>query len=304
MPRTVFYERFIDAVRRNSWFREAGATLVIPAEDTAQETNWPRYGDQASAFTRGEPPDLKPNGVFVGYLNAVVQHARANPAERVLVLNMHPFVRLSASFKPVRNVIVADGSLAAFERAANPRTISFPALPIVRPSTGIAGPRTILASFQGAASHPVRAALASLHDGKDFVVNLIDPKNHAGRIDAEKGRTDTGYEDLLDQSEFSLVPRGDALFSYRLLEVMARGSIPVILSDGWVLPFDRTVDWPAISLSFHHEAVPKIPETLRSLTPADRDRLRTGVIDTYQRIFADMDRIVDTLLREAAGIHL
>ena len=32
---------------------------------------------------------------------------------------------------------------------------------------------------------------------------------------------------------FAFVPRGDALFSYRLLEVMARGAIPVILSDGW-----------------------------------------------------------------------
>jgi hypothetical protein len=304
VPRTVFYERLLEAVRRHPWHREAGS-LLIPAEDTAQETNWPRYGARASAYVRGAQPDLSPGGPFVGYLNALAAEASRRPGDRLLVVNMHPFVRLANAFKPFRNVIVADGSLAAHERALNPRTISMPALPIVRlrpPSAAAARP--ILASFQGAPSHPVRAELARIGNGADIVVNLIDPKNHLGRIDAEAGRTDLSYEDLLDASVFSFVPRGDALFSYRLLEVMARGSIPVILSDGWVLPFDRTVDWPSLSVSVHHEAVPKLPEILRGFTPEDVDRLRTNGARTYETVFADLDRIVDALLGEADRLPL
>lgn len=304
VPRAVFYEHLTEAVRRHPWYRESGATLVLPAEDTAQETNWPRYGDRASAYTRGGPPDLAQDGVFVKYLNAIARHAESRPAERMLVVNMHPFVRLPLIFKRFSNVIVADGSLAQFERGANPRTISMPALPIVKRRERNERERTILASFQGAPSHPVRKALEALHDGKDFVVRLIDPKNHVGRIDAVAGKTDTAYEDLIDASVFSFVPRGDALFSYRLLEVMARGSIPIILSDGWVLPFDRSVDWAGLSLSFHHEAVPKIPEVLRSMSAGEIDRLRTNVSRTYETVFADLDRIVDALLGEADRILL
>lgn len=304
IPRTVFHDRLCEAVRRHSWFRDGdGAAMVLPAEDTAQETNWPRYGARASAYLRGDPPEFRAGSPLVEYLNQVAAAARARPDRRVLVVNMHPFVRLPMLFKPFANVIVADGSLAAFERAANPRTISMPALPIVKPGTA-GGERTILASFQGAASHPVRRALAAIDDGRDIRVRLIDPANHVGRIDAVAGRTDASYEELIDRSVFSFVPRGDALFSYRLLEVMARGSIPVILSDGWVLPFDRSVDWPSLSVSVHHDAVDRIPELLRAFTPAEVDRLRTAGADTYRRVFGDLDRIVDALVGEADRIVL
>jgi len=55
MARTVYYELFSDAVRRNPRFVEdpAMADICLPAEDTAVETNWPRFGDQTSAYIRG-----------------------------------------------------------------------------------------------------------------------------------------------------------------------------------------------------------------------------------------------------------
>lgn len=302
LPRTVFYERLTQAVRQHPWYRELGATLLLPAEDTAQETNWPRYGDPASAYCRGNSPDLSQDGIFVRYLNSVARLAAGHPTKRILVVNMHPFVRLPQLFKPFTNVIVADGSLASFERGANPRTISMPALPILGKGNGSGRPRTVLASFQGAPSHPVRKALGALHDGRHIIVRLIDPRNHAGRIDALAGKTDKAYESLLDASVFSFVPRGDALFSYRLLEVMARGAIPVIVSDGWVLPFDRTVDWPSMSLSFHHEAVPRIPDILKTMSKAEVERMQMNVDRTYERVFANLDRIVDTLLSETERI--
>jgi glucuronyl/N-acetylglucosaminyl transferase EXT1 len=198
-------------------------------------------------------------------------------------------------------VIIADGSLANFERALNQRTISMPALPMVREAAADKQ-RDVLASFQGAASHPVRRALARLHDGKDFIINLVEPSGYSGRIDQESGVTDRQYELLLDRSIFAFVPRGDALFSYRLLEVMARGAIPVILSDGWVLPFNRLIDWSTCSIVFPHEAVHRIPDTLRAFTPDEIGRMQQSVREVYVRFFTNLDRIIAALFDEAASV--
>jgi hypothetical protein len=55
------------------------------------------------------------------------------------------------------------------------------------------------------------------------------------------------YTDLLKQSKFAAVPRGDNLYSYRFTEVLAAGAIPVLFANqDWVLPFrTELVDWDA-----------------------------------------------------------
>lgn len=301
VPRTVFYDRFLAAVRAHPSFTEADPVLLIPAEDTSQETNWPRYGDPDSAWVR-RPDPVASQGVLRRYLEAIVGQARAYPDRQVLVVNMHPFARLPLMLAPYGNILVADGSLSEDERARNPRTLSMPALPMVKPAPAAAAPaRTILASFRGGATHPVRQALAGLHDGREIVVNLVG-RAHVGRIDAVAGRTDADYESLLDSSVFAFVPRGDALFSYRLLEVLARGAIPVILSDGWVLPFDRTLDWSAIALRVPEAEVADLPARLRRIPPDEIARLQAEGRRAWAGAFDGLERVAATLLAETAQL--
>lgn len=308
MPLTAYWMRFRDAVDlhvREARAPTGAATLCVPVEDVAIETNWPRYGRPGSAYARGEGHCLEPDGIYFEYLQALLDWAANHPERTVLLVNMHPFVRLPLIALDHPNVVVADGSLATYERCLNPSTISMPALPIDAATAAPALERPVLASFQGVASHAVRLKLAELHDGRDVIVRIVPPRHHEQtRVDAEAGVRDPEYGALLAASRFAFVPRGDALFSYRLLEAMSYGCIPIVVSEGWVLPFDRTVAWTDCCVNVHHEAVETLVAYLRGRrSSGDWERRATCAVREYERCFASMDRIVDTLLAEAREIH-
>ncbi|HLB57595.1 MAG TPA: exostosin family protein, partial [Gammaproteobacteria bacterium] len=70
------------------------------------------------------------------------------------------------------------------------------------------------------------------------------------------------FVDLYHDSEFSLTPRGYGLATYRILEAMAAGSIPVVLADGYSMPFAPEYDFSACILH--------LPESLVTTDPYNR----------------------------------
>jgi hypothetical protein len=292
MPRRLFWQRFREAVQRNPRYveSEADGELLLPAEDLALETNWPRYGNPASAFVRGQ---LNPEQ-YQAYM------LRVSAEQRLLCfVNMHPGVRPVQAFANRDNIIVADNCLEAWERALNPRTISMPSLAITAESSPQpSANKDILASFRGVLSHNCRAALRGLHDGTRIICELVQPTNHTGRIDATTGAADPRYVELLRRSVFAFIPRGDAVFSYRLLEALSFGCVPVVLSDGWVLPFDRLIDWDAAAIIVPESQVQQLPRRLAMFSPQRLAQMRDTARAIYQRHFANLDVVVESLLSE------
>ncbi len=309
LPLTVYYDLFLKALRARPDYTETPGPLdfAFPAEDVVIETNWPRYDQNRTALLRGAFDDA----VYTDYLKTLF----ASPS-RLCVINMQPYTGLLPHMVDNPNLILADGCLTQADRANAPRTISMPALPLaVGPLGG--GPlggrplggrqfdpaaKTRIASFRGAATHPIRAALTAFNALPGYCCEIVGTTGYIGKIDATLGKVDQDYADLLNESTFAIVPRGDSHFSYRLLEVMSFGCIPIILSDGWILPFDRTIPWRELSLHIPEAAFDRIPALLARLSPATIENLQGKVIAAYQNHLANFDVIIDTLLGEAAMI--
>lgn len=86
--------------------------------------------------------------------------------------------------------------------------------------------KTIFASFRGNINNPIR---------KQLKQTLKYPKY---RITEDRLNT-PDYLQELSQSTFALCPRGYGLTSFRIVEAIQQGSIPVYISDKFIIPHNK-----------------------------------------------------------------
>lgn len=139
--------------------------------------------------------------------------------------------------------------------------------------------RPLLISFQGKATHQVRNVIYHhflKHHEAD--VKIVLKKRESATISQTEN-----YNDLLLSSRFALVPRGFGTHSYRLMEALSAGCIPIIVSDGYVLPMfdDPYFDWRKFSFKFAESEIDAIVPFLRSLDPKTIIRMHENVKDVY-----------------------
>ena len=160
----------------------------------------------------------------------------------------------------------------------------------------------------------VRNSLHHLHNGGDVVMvtTCKHGKNWREMMDerceednAEYDRWD--YDNLVANSTFCLVPRGRRLGSFRFLETLQAGCVPVILSNGWQLPFDEVLDWSAASLAVDERLLLQVPELLRAVSgPAVFSRRQQTQV-VWEQYLASVEKIVLTtlhILRDRVHPHL
>lgn len=104
------------------------------------------------------------------------------------------------------------------------------------------------------------------------------------------------YETLLLNSTFCLVPRGRRLGSFRFLEALQAGCIPVLLSNAWVLPFQSKIDWTQAAVWADERLLLQVPETVRAMSASRILALRQQTQVLWDRYFGSIEKIVFTTL--------
>lgn len=104
------------------------------------------------------------------------------------------------------------------------------------------------------------------------------------------------YEELMSNSTFCLTPRGRRLGSFRFLESLKIGCVPVTLSNDWVKPFEEIIDWSKAVVDGDERSLFLLPDMLRNFRPKDIKRMRHNSIKIYDHYFSSVEKIVLTTI--------
>lgn len=163
--------------------------------------------------------------------------------------------------------------------------------------------RTLIASFQGVVRHPRndypwRDAMAREFAGRPGVEVVDTAGEGTGRKD---------YLELLARSRFCLCPRGYGRTSFRLMEAMHAGCVPVYIhaGDPW-LPYQDLLDWSEFCVLVDYRRIDGLYACLAALPPervARMARRAKQVADEYFTLDF-VSRYVVSKLEEYAGAEV
>nr|XP_027208304.1 exostosin-1b-like [Penaeus vannamei] len=108
------------------------------------------------------------------------------------------------------------------------------------------------------------------------------------------------YEVLLRNSTFCLVPRGRRLGSFRFLEVLQAGCVPVLLANGWELPFSEVIDWSRSALWADERLLLQVPDMVRSINASQILQMRQQTQLMWNQYFSSIQKIVFSTLEIVA----
>ncbi|NWW33084.1 EXT1C protein, partial [Panurus biarmicus] len=148
-----------------------------------------------------------------------------------------------------------------------------------------------------------RNALHHIHNGKDIIslTTCKHGKDWEKHKDTRCDKDNVDYErfdyrELLRNSTFCIVPRGRRLGSFRFLEALQAACIPVLLSDGWELPFAEAIDWGKAAVVGSERLLLQIPSAVRCIHPERVLAFQQQTQFLWDAYFSSVDKIVHTTL--------
>jgi len=132
--------------------------------------------------------------------------------------------------------------------------------------------RKYLYSFLGTIEHRflpanhVRSKLTTIDSGRDDVF-IGDKLNSLVKSDLSKQyQSMDDYELVARNSIFTLCPKGYGSWTYRFYQAINWGSIPVLLSDDYILPFQQYISYDQFTIRIPEHDILKIDKTIRNIS--------------------------------------
>ena len=114
-----------------------------------------------------------------------------------------------------------------------------------------------LDSFQGRPTHNIRKKINKKYMfSPNYKINLIESINSQNQID---------YLNLMNDSYFSLCPRGYGPTSFRLYETIGSNSVPVYISDKFILPLDDIINRDMLSVQIKSQDLSNLTKILEDV---------------------------------------
>lgn len=154
--------------------------------------------------------------------------------------------------------------------------------------------KTIYANFVGSLTHPIRKAVIDGLLDKRFIMNgrpqyLVTTEKH----NLYKYRT------ILASSTFTLCPRGFGPTSFRIQEALQYGSIPVYISDEFVIP--HNIPFEQYGVLIEAKDAHRVHDILTAI-PSEEIALKQAAIpEIYQKYFT-YDGCSNMIRQEVARI--
>ena len=272
------------------------ADYLILGMDTANETIWPFYNQVAGMIVGNGK--LQYNIIPSEWIVRRLCNIETDKPIAFFTMNM---LRGYNNWQLKTNKQVMAIGLHHKKHYNADLDVSFPPMPFrTYGLTDINTESEYLISFKGNNSSPLREKLLYLNQYEGCRVLIQNDRPWGGNINAadqDVGKCYTQeYDELNLKSKFALVVRGDVPFSYRLLEVMCAGAIPVILSDDWVLPFSEIIDYSQFAVIVEEKNYDTIMQTINAMSEEEilsKRRLTLQVYDTY---FESFEKQIATLM--------
>lgn len=138
-------------------------------------------------------------------------------------------------------------------------------------SLHIIGQRSIIANFIGKVTHPIR----------EIFINSI-PFSHKYFISTNRHDLNE-YCLTLSNSIFTLCPRGYGPTSFRIQEALQYGSIPVYISDEWVIP--HNIPFTDYGVLIDAADAHRVHDILMSISPEEIKRKQEAIPEVYRKYY-------------------
>lgn len=147
-----------------------------------------------------------------------------------------------------------------------------------------------------------------MHNGEDVIVATTceHPTNNWHRKENPELGADCDADmvlhaqyDFVDlmNSTFAFVPAGRQPASYRFIEVLSAGAIPVLIADNYVKPFDSIIPWYTCVLQYPTTEMRRIDHTLRSMSDEEKLKRQRNCLRIYEEYLKDDETLLRSTVR-------